>query len=215
MGVSSHCIFSILTVSQFSENRKAGKAVQLTLAVTAQRASLLGSWACLLFTLIAIPVCLVLFSISPLNILEDGCECDACNKFFKKTIVVTLEPRNLNPFKPHCIHLAEASLGEMLNQSQLAEPLILTSASSGWGQMKRQIPHMHHSLQREAHWTVPLSLNASAVWMNQLPGVSGRSAHLLWVLSGTSQAPACFASIIIYQATTKEEGSALAPGCVK
>lgn len=79
MDVSSHCMFSILTVSQFSENRKAGKAVQLTLAVTAQRESLLESWACLLFTLTAIPICLLLFSIFPLNIFEYGCECDAHN----------------------------------------------------------------------------------------------------------------------------------------
>lgn len=86
MGVSSHCIFSILTVSQFSENRKAGKAVQLTLAVTAQRESLLESWACLLFTPIAIPICLVLFSIFPLNILEYGCECDAHNNSSRKLL---------------------------------------------------------------------------------------------------------------------------------
>lgn len=53
--------------------------------------------------------------------------------------------------------------------------------------------------------------------MNQQPGVSAQSVRLLWVLSGTSQAPACFASIIINQATIKAEGSALAPRpeCVK
>lgn len=136
-------------------------------------------------------------------------------QFFKKTIGVILELHKLNPFKPPCIFSAEVSLNKMLNQCQLPEPLILTSASSGWGQMKRQIPHMHQSLQRGARLTVPLSLNASTVWMNQQPGVSARSVRLLWVLSGTSQAPACFA--IIYQATTKEEGSALAlrPECVK
>lgn len=39
------------------------------------------------------------------------------------------------------------------------------------------------------------------------PGVSAQSVHLLLALSRTSLAPACFASITIYQVTIKAEGS--------
>lgn len=52
---------------------------------------------------------------------------------------------------------------------------------------------------------------------NQQPSVSAQSVHLLLAFSRTCLAPACFASITIYKATIKVEGSPLVkrPECVK
>lgn len=52
---------------------------------------------------------------------------------------------------------------------------------------------------------------------NQQSSVSAQSVHLLLAFSRTCLAPACFASITIYKATIKVEGSPLAkrPECVK
>lgn len=133
-------------------------------------------------------------------------------QIFKKIIVVILEPRNLNPFKPHCVHSAEVSLSKMLKMlpaCRATDPdlcLLWMRADEKTNSPHASIPPAGSALDCPFKFERFCCLDepaAQGFW------------RLLWVLSGTSQAPACFASIIIYQATTKEEGSALAPGCVK
>ncbi len=169
-------------------------------------------------------LCLVLFPhslFSPLTFLN-GCECDARNHFSRKQMAIlgSFWRSTVWTLSSPCVHSAEECLSKMLNHCQLTEPLILTSAFSGWGQMKRQIPLMHQSLQRGSafDWAVPLSLEAATCLDEPV-------ARCFWpvcalvvvVISRTSLAPACFASITIYQATRKAEGSPLAPRpeCVK
>lgn len=124
-------MFCIFTVSQFSENRKAGEPALLTRTVTAQRGGLLQSWACVLHFLHLILLNMV--------------ACNAHSHFSRKLrpVLGSFWTSAVWIFASPCIHSAKVSLSEMLNHWQLTEPQILTSLDEG--KMKRQVPHMHQS----------------------------------------------------------------------
>lgn len=156
MDASSHFVFSILTVSQFLENRKASESVLLTPTLPGQRGSLLESWACLLFTLTASRIW-VWFSFAlhyfPTKTFWIWLWMWCTQSLFKKTkdhFGVIVEIHSRKPFQAPASTLVKCPSAKMLNHCQLYRATDPDLSLLG---MKRQIPHMHQSLQREAHLT--------------------------------------------------------------
>lgn len=172
MDVSSHFLFSILTVSQFAENRKAGKSTLLTLMVTAQRGGLLESRARLHFTLTysrpkSVSASLSPCIVFPLNIFEYGCECDAQSHFSRNLrgiSVVTHHPNLFKPLRPVRWSVPEQD-ADSLPAYRAADPdlcLLQTRATEKKDNPLPLPPHASIPPTGSAFdWTVPLNLKAA------------------------------------------------------
>lgn len=218
MDVSSHFMFSILTVSQFAENRKASESVLLTLMVPAQRGSLFESPAHLPFTLGLTAVQILSgspslsSSISHLTYLNMAVnQCDVHSHFALEKKIWSLLSSTIQTCLSPCIHWSVPGQdAESLTAYTVADPdlwLLQMRANE-----KTNSPHAVNPF-------------AGRIWLDcsfksESCYVSGSTSSPVFLPSlctcwrwgrRTSLAPACFASVTIYQATIKAEGSPLAP----
>ncbi len=165
MDVSSHFRISILTVSQFSENRKAGEPVLLTLTATAQRGSLLESRARLLLSLLTIPICVCLcFTHSPLFKLLDMVVGAMHGPLFKKlrAILGWFWRSAVWAFASPHVHSAEVSLSKLLNHCRDVDRATSPDFCLLWMRANKK-DKSPTCFNPSAHldWTVSLSLKAA------------------------------------------------------